>query len=204
MKTIYFIRHGQSEANIDYDLLYLKADEDVELTDQGKLDAIQAGHVMEKHLKDLKPETVILLVSPYRRTKQTFERMAAVAGVNDPGIKYAVDTVPEIVEHKMNLVGHPENFNKFKEYEKSGWKGSTHMDVQYDGGESMRDVKARAAQFLIDCACCEYDNIIAVSHGLFIKMAISLIDGIDPDDIIHPKNGEIIIKSINAIEKDSE
>lgn len=200
MKNIYFIRHGQSEANMDYDLLYLKADEDIELTDQGKLDAIQAGHVMEKHLKDLKPESVIILVSPYKRTRQTFERLAAVAGINDPGVSYAVDIVDEIVEHKMNLVGHPENFNKFKEYENSGWKPSNHMEVRYDGGESLSEVRERAKQFLVDCAVCEdYENIVVVSHGLFIKMALSLIDGTDPDSITHPKNGEIIIRKIESM-----
>lgn len=196
MKTIYFVRHGQSEANIDYDLLYLKADEDVELTERGKLDAIHAGHVMEGYLKNMTPEDAIFLVSPYRRTRQTFERLAAVAGVNDPGKDYAIDIVEEIVEHKMNLVGHPENFNKFKDYENSGWKPSSHMDVQYDGGESLRDVKVRAELFLEDCKSTDWEHIIVVSHGLFIKMALSLLDGIDPDNIMHPNNGEVIVRKI--------
>ena len=198
MKTLYFIRHGQSEANINYDILQNTQDEDVKLTEKGKLDAVRAGWVLEDHLKNAPPESFIFLVSPYRRTRQTFERIAAVAGVNDPGVEYAVDLVEEIVEHKMNLVGNPENWKRFKDYEKSGWKHLDHIDVKYDGGESLADVKDRASAFLKDCSGSDWENIVVVSHGLFIKMALSLIDGIDSDNVPHPNNGEVIVRKVKG------
>ena len=198
MKTLYFIRHGQSEANVNYDVLKVKEDKDVLLTTQGKSDAVRAGRDMADHLSGVPREQILFVVSPYVRTLQTFERVFAVSGMRDPGQEVAFEVLEDIVEHKVNLLNNPGNWKKFKEYEQSGWQPSTHMDVEYEGGESLRDVQQRARQFLVDAAQADFDHIVVVSHGLFIKMALSLIDNVNPDNIVHPNNGEIIPRRIKA------
>lgn len=195
MKRVFFIRHGQSEANINYDLLFEKEEKDIPLTNQGLIDAANAAISLKAQLDglliELKDATV--LVSPWRRTMQTV--MTIVNALGFLNINAPIPT-PLITEHYMNLVGHKDNWQKFLDYKASGWNVPNFMDVQYEGGESLRGLFNRANIFVEQLRNMPDQTIIVVGHGKFIKMCMDIIDGKEPSDVGHPKNGEVILRSL--------
>lgn len=188
---LYLIRHGESEANLDYNLLKTKRDEDVELSPKGYQDALAAGFQLRKLLeRDLAGnfDNVFFQCSPWTRTRQTWSVINAALGG-----KYEALNHHGIVEHQMNLVNNPKNWELFKQYEASGWNVREFMNSMYEGGESLKGVRNRAQLLLKEVK--EYINtevVVCVCHGQFIKQVVSLAKGIDPDKLVHPVNGEVV------------
>lgn len=200
MKKLYLVRHGKSEANENYDILFTKDEKDVELIDQGYLDAIEAGKTLKVLLKDAQSsdsgeDEPFFITSPWTRAYQTFSIVITVLNVWP-----YVDTDDNVVEHNMNLKGNKDNWEKFTKYKESDWDIEEYMNVPFEGGESLADVRDRAKVFLgfVEYMAHgrDYNNIVVVTHGQFIKMVLAELDGIDPKDIIHPKNGEVIVREI--------
>lgn len=200
MKKLYLIRHGKSEANENYDVLWKTKDSDIELINEGYLDAIEAGKNLKSILKantgnEIGNNEPFFIVSPWTRAYQTYQVIATV--LNIP-LEPLIDE--NVREHDMNLTNNIENWNKFLDYKNEKWNTEKYMNVKFHGGESLHDVRERAKYFL---GFAEellyglgYNNIVVVSHGQFIKMALSEIDKKDPKDIVHPENGEVIVREI--------
>jgi broad specificity phosphatase PhoE len=73
-RLIILVRHGQSEANVDLSIHRTIADHKIKLTELGVSQAIEAGHSLNKLLRP--EDTVQFYVSPYLRTRQTFDYMS--------------------------------------------------------------------------------------------------------------------------------
>lgn len=189
MKNIYLIRHGQSEANLDWNILREREEKEIELTAQGHKEAKKAGLKLKDLLTNEKNKPRFF-VSPWLRALQTHNQIEAEVGEGITTI------VPGITEHYMNLVGNEENWNKFHERWKSGWNVLEFLDTKYEGGESLHDVLVRADKFVRFLSGFPDGPIVVVSHGQFIKMMIAIIDNMEIDKIPHPKNGEIIVRSL--------
>ena len=190
MKNIYFIRHGQSEANVDHDILKTREDSSIPLTKKGIKDAKNAGEKLKELLANDKNEPTVY-VSPWSRTKQTCEQIYGKLHLSKPPKVY-----PGIAEHFMNLVGNEENWEKFSQFKASNWSIKDFVNVTYEGGESLGDVMVRADKFVEFLSGFPEGPIIVVSHGQFIKMVLAIIDGTDPDSIPHPQNGEVIKREL--------
>ncbi|SRR6266542_6927308 len=73
-RLIILVRHGQSEANVDISIHRSVPDHKIKLTKLGVEQAIDAGNRLNELLN---PEDVVqFYVSPYLRTRQTFEKMS--------------------------------------------------------------------------------------------------------------------------------
>ena len=89
-KLIILIRHGQSEGNADKSLLETKPDYKLNLTDEGIEQAKQAGQEVKKIIGE---ESLQVYVSPYYRTRQTYQhiqeciRENIVKAFEDPRIR---------------------------------------------------------------------------------------------------------------------
>ena len=203
MKKLFLVRHGKSEANVNYDILQTKADKDVELVDEGYLDAVKAGQTLKPLLRENQdPEgpghdEPFFIVSPWTRAYQTFQVISTVLNLPDNS-DIIIDE--EVKEHDMNLKDNPENWAKFLKYKNSEWSVEEHFNTKFEGGESLVDVKERAKTFLgfVEelSLSLGHNNIVVVSHGQFIKMVLSILDGTDPAKTEHPKNGEVIVREI--------
>ena len=68
---IFIVRHGESEFNVHAGYLD-KADCDIELTENGREQARESGKVLSEMLSC---DNVRVLVSPFKRTMQTFKEM---------------------------------------------------------------------------------------------------------------------------------
>lgn len=202
MKRVIMIRHGNSEANENYDILFEKEDSKVELTDKGYLDAVEAGRNLKVVLKQNPSEAAAtFVVSPYTRTMQTFRIIATVLNISEDRANIDHD----VIEHFMNLKGNQANWEKFMKYKSTEWNVKDNADVTFDGGESLNDVRVRARFFIKNAKelFAEGDSfgfasgdIVLVAHGLFIKMVMCELDGVEPDTIHHPANGELVIREI--------
>lgn len=68
-KRIILVRHGQSKANVDVTLYEKLHDSLIGLTDLGKEQARETGKKIKELIKD---ESIRFFVSPYKRTRQTY------------------------------------------------------------------------------------------------------------------------------------
>ena len=69
-KRIILIRHGNSIANNNYDILQHTPDNKIVLSEKGVQQALEAGKKLKQLVGD---ESVQFYVSPYKRTRQTYE-----------------------------------------------------------------------------------------------------------------------------------
>lgn len=202
MKRLILIRHGQSEANINYDIMQHVHEKDIQLTAKGYHDAVQAGVDLKSILKEFKSsdgvgiDEPVFIVSPWTRAHQTYRFIAAVLNIPEEEATIHDD----VVEHHMNLPGNPANWEKFVKYRDSDWNTDQFMHETFEGGETLANVQQRAKAFLgfVEELAhgIGYNNIVLVAHGKFIKMVVCELDGIQIKDAPHPKNGEIIIREI--------
>jgi broad specificity phosphatase PhoE len=193
VKTLYLVRHGQSEANVDWHLLRTMDEGTVPLTKLGHEQAIEAGLKVKELLSgsDVIP---LVFVSSWLRALQTYEEMAKSMQLTIFPIMR-----PDITEQHMNLVGHDENWAKFERFRDSGWGLTEFMEIEFDGGESLQDVLIRANKFVRFLeGFPEGRPIVVVSHGLFIKMVMAILDKVDPETLHHPRNCEIIQRELGV------
>lgn len=79
---IYLIRHGESEANVDFQILKDRPDCSIPLTSKGISQASDLGKWLETKLTDT---PLLVLHSPYKRTRDTME--LATANLNVASLK---------------------------------------------------------------------------------------------------------------------
>jgi hypothetical protein len=72
-KKILLLRHGRSLGNDDETLFARLPDWKIPLSDEGKLQARQAGATIQRIVGEGTP--IMFYVSPYRRTKQTYDEL---------------------------------------------------------------------------------------------------------------------------------
>lgn len=72
---IILIRHAQSEGNLNRDVHQIIPDHRVQLTPEGRKQALDAGRRLRAMLKP--DDTIRLYTSPYRRTRETTEGLLA-------------------------------------------------------------------------------------------------------------------------------
>ncbi len=112
-KRIILVRHGESQGNADPNFYRDTPDYTLNLTDLGRRQAEKAGH----KLSDIIGEgTVRAYISPWYRSRQTFEEIARVLGdritstIEDPRIReqewgHFIDpeTIPDLVRTRRSF-----------------------------------------------------------------------------------------------------
>ncbi len=158
---IILLRHGQSLGNVD-ELAYCRVpDHALPLTDQGEREARAAGPVIRRLIGD---GPVAAYVSPYRRTRRTFELLGIEAErvVAEPRLREQdwgnlQDPVQqEMLKHQRHAFGH--------------------FFFRLPNGESGADVDDRLAAFLdvLEARLVKDDahpkTVLISSHGLTIRL----------------------------------
>lgn len=149
MKTIYFVRHGLTQANIDQ--VYSGSVDNSPLTSTGKRQAKAAG-------KSLKNKPIELVVaSPMKRTTQT-------AHIISEQINYPKD---KIIFNDLLVERH---FGY--------WEGRPHtvrvqeeeQGIERDTGETLEELHVRVLKALEWISELDAEVILIVSHGAFGRM----------------------------------
>lgn len=193
MKNLYLVRHGESEANVDEEVYRRIPDHRISLTDRGKKQAALAG----KELNYMAPVGSSLIVhSPWNRAKTTATIIKEHMTLHRT-IGFQED--PLIYEHSV--------VHSFKDMEN---KEKYYSTEKYDFGafwyksgtsESLADVYTRARLFVSDLKSNRYyqDNLIIVTHGLFIAMVKGVLNNWSVQEIMDmplPDNCQILHETI--------
>lgn len=160
---LYLIRHGESEHNVDRNLMAHTHDSQHPLTTKGRKQAAKTGEFMQDKLTDKS----VFYVSPYLRTMETAQPIYEKASDTTPFYES-----PLIREWEL---GNLYDFNNRTPEVKREFKAAGAFYFRYHHGESMADLYLRASLFYNSViqpleARQAYDQVIIVSHAAFIEM----------------------------------
>jgi broad specificity phosphatase PhoE len=159
MKTIYLVRHGESEINVSDVFM---DDFSPPLTEVGK----EQSRFLAKRAKNLKFE--VLIASPFERTKQTAEMIAAETG---HGIEFS-DLFVERTLPKT-LIGRSRTDPEARAVANAAYMSSEQEGEKIDGTESFSEIKERARKALTFLRDRPEENILVVGHGFFTRVLIA-------------------------------
>lgn len=195
-KRIILVRHGNSEANNNYDILQNIPDNKIHLSEKGIQQAKEAGKRLKQLLGN---ESIQFYVSPYARTIETYENILESLKTNLSSCIYS-SSLRE--QEYGNLQSEMER--QFKEQKKVGV-----YYYRFKNGENGADVHARMSIFLqflfrriLAIDYFKWDNIIIVSHALTIKFFIMAFRNLPVsqfDNIKQLDNGQYLIIEKNSI-----
>lgn len=163
-KRIILVRHGQSEGNEDSLNYETIPDYALNLTERGKQQSITAGEEISSIIGD---EKVYGYVSPYYRTRQTYEGIASV-------LKDRITTChedPRIREQDWGHLRHPDDSRLLVE-ERNKY---SLFYYRMKDGESGADVYDRVSVFFEtlyrDFNKEDYpENALIVTHGMTLRL----------------------------------
>ncbi|MEO6694563.1 MAG: phosphoglycerate mutase family protein [Ignavibacteria bacterium] len=193
-KRIILIRHGQSEANHDWAVYESIQTHKVKLTAEGVKQSIQAGKELKKIIKN---ESIHFYISPYTRTRETFEGLLELLGSN----KYKVYEEPRLREQDAGHFRDKEVYLKNKKLRENYGK----FYYRFPEGESGADVYDRVSTFLEtmhrDFQKKDFPrNVIIVTHGLTMRLFLMRWFHLKVEEYeasTDPKNCEFILLSKN-------
>lgn len=153
MRTIYFVRHGETDWNA---ARRLQGQTDISLNDTGRRQAARNGHALAKLIEDI--DRFDFIASPLSRTRETMEIVRETLGLERPGYR----TDPRLKE--INF-GHWEGFawSELPDRDPEGYQArlADPFNWRPRNGESYRDLMERIRAWLESLE----RNAIVVSHG---------------------------------------
>ncbi len=159
MKTIYLVRHGEAESNLNPDIV--QAD-DSPLTEKGKE---QAALIAERATR---LEFSAMVASTMRRTQET-------AAFISSATRKEFESEPLFVERRIptSIVGKsmsdPAIKARLDEWEIS----TTTSGTRVDDGENFDDLSERAGRVITYLENRPENNILVVGHGFFTRMIVA-------------------------------
>lgn len=159
-KTIYVVRHGQSESNIGP----IRQGIESPLTERGREEAA----FVARRIKTLPAEA--LISSPYVRARETAEIIAAETGLP---IEYSDLLTERRMSSELKGIPHKDplnvRVNKLirENFHLPGWR---HSDE-----ENFDDLKKRAGDALSFLENRPEQNILVVSHGMFARVLLARV-----------------------------
>ncbi len=173
--NIYLVRHAQSEANIDYNVLKSSTNMSIGLSQLGEHQAKETGIFLAKELSQY--NTVKIWNSPYNRTRQTSQIIKQELSEKNIHFKEAESIY--LSERQFGLVDDVENY--IHKYPDEAKHYNLHKESNHDFfarpplGESPFDMCLRLDFFLktILPSSTETNHVI-VSHGAAIRGLIMM------------------------------
>ncbi|KXS14080.1 phosphoglycerate mutase-like protein [Gonapodya prolifera JEL478] len=168
-RKIILVRHGESEGNVDWNVMAYKPDEKLELTPKGRQQALEAGKIIRAHVKE--GDRVRFYVSPYLRTRQTFHSIATFFGGTECVSAFEE---PRLREQDWG------NFQNFVEMEaiKAERRRYGTFFYRVPHGESGADVYDRISTFLESLYRSLLTKpsppsvVVIVTHGLLARLFV--------------------------------
>ncbi len=161
MKTLYFVRHGESESNAGNPVYQ---GEGSRLTEKGR----EQGKEIAKRCKNLRIEGFI--VSTALRAKETAQIIAEEVG-KEPEIEelFTERKVPR------ELIGKSRADEKARAMELAWIDSFFQEGVRVGSGENFSDLKSRALSALKYLEERPEESILVVTHGFFLHMMVGLV-----------------------------
>lgn len=160
MKKVYLVRHGESEGNVGP----LRQGSLTPLSEAGEKQA----ESVTKRFENIFINKIIS--SPQTRAKHTAEAINRV--LNKP-IEFS-DLLIER-KHPSSLIGKPKKDPAVLEIDEQINKHFHDIEWRHSDEENFQDLKNRAVQLFKHIETLEEQNILLVTHGVFMRMIASYI-----------------------------
>ncbi len=197
-KRIILVRHGESEGNLERAKYESTPDYAIGLTETGRAQATRAAEEIRGIVGE---EEIHAYVSPFHRTRQTFEEIAKVLGdsivqsVEDPRIR------EQEWGHLRDQVRNDEIVRERHDY--------SIFYYRFPDGESGADVFDRVSTFLEtlhrDFRRRDYpQNCLIVTHGLTLRLFLMRWFHWSVEEfesLRNPENGQVVVMIEEADEK---
>jgi broad specificity phosphatase PhoE len=160
MKKLYLVRHAESEGNIGM----IQQGPSTPLSEQGN----QQTALIAERCKTIDIDCI--LSSPQTRAKTTAEAISRAIGKD---IEYS----DLLIERKKPtaIIGIDRNSAEFTAVEDLIHDNFHNLDWKHSDEENFLDLKSRAAQLLAHANSLSEENILMVSHGVFMVMVIAYV-----------------------------
>jgi len=176
MKKIYFVRHGQSTANVDG----IRRGAETELTQVGK----QQAKLVAKRFKHI--DVDVVLSSPYKRAYHTGKQISEITGADILVIEQLRERMqPDFVIGKYNK---SKEVLEVMEQLRQSWLGNAQLP---DGAESFNQIIARVDTLMNIVSERDEENIVLASHAGFgrqLMLRVLLQDAVTPEMILNIHN----------------
>lgn len=183
-KKIFFIRHGETKYNKENRCQGVL---DSSLTKKGIEQAERNGILLNDILKNVVNLDIAFFSSPLGRTKNTSEII--IDNLKEKNIKVIYDS--RIKEVNLGKWG-GKTVNWILEQNRSLNSSNFSWYFNSPNGESFKDTKIRAIEFIDYISNLKENNIVIVSHGLFGIVFRSILLNMDYDECLNlkaPQNG---------------
>jgi 2,3-bisphosphoglycerate-dependent phosphoglycerate mutase len=194
---IFLVRHGTSVGNVDKSEYFKRHDSEIELTEKGRSDALNAGLKVisladepnkNKEYPTNDPIYFNLVHSTYKRATQTADI------ITHASMDYKRFSVQNVTPSPLCI---EREWGSLRDIIESQLKTDDHFNFYYRpvNGESFCDTYKRAAifhQWLLNTT--KYENNIIVAHGEFNKVYLMHLLNWDVDEFEkwkNQKNGEV-------------
>ena len=164
MKKVYFVRHGQTDYNLNE---MIQGAIDIELNETG----IKQAYETKEKLKNIHFDKVYS--SPLKRAKKTAEIIS-----EDRGVKVEVDERLKEISFGVN------EGNKFGSYDYEGFWNYKNPHL-YPKAEDVRDFVDRVSNFLDSLKDEKQENVLIVAHGGVSKAVATYFKGVPEDGQIN-------------------
>ena len=198
---IILVRHGECHANTDESKFATEPDYTIELTENGIRQAYEAGLKLKELVGN---ETMYFYVSPFWRTRSTFENI--VRSFPRSQLEYSEE--PRLREQEW---GNLRTYVELKQLKKER-KEYGIFYYRFPGGEAGTDVYDRINDLLgslhRDFQRENYPrNCILVTHSLAIRLFIMRWFHLTVEEfeqMLSPKNGQLVVLQLNEETDDYE
>lgn len=189
-RRIILVRHGECHANTDESQFATEPDYTIELTSKGIEQAQVAGMALKELVGN---ETLYFYVSPFWRTRSTFEHIAKVF----PRKQFGYHEEPRLREQEWGYLRTYAELKRLKEERKA--YGTFYY--RFPGGEAGTDVYDRINDLLgsLHRDFCRPDfpqNCVLITHSLAIRLFIMRwfhLTVEEFEEMASPRNGELVI-----------
>jgi len=188
---VIFIRHGESEANVNRALTMVVPDHALHLTEKGRKQALGAGLRLRSIVRD---DSVKYIVSPYVRTKETLN---GIIHAWDPS-EWQKGWIREDVRIREQEFGNYDSPDMARLHATKKQFGPFYY--RFPEGESIADCYDRASLFVESIYRSWHDNTktneVIVGHGTMILVTLMRLLRLTVDDfgnLDHLQNCEFVV-----------
>ena len=191
---IILVRHGECHANTDESKFATEPDYTIELTENGIRQAYEAGLKLKELVGN---ETLYFYVSPFWRTRSTFENIVR----SFPRSQFEYSEEPRLREQEW---GYLRTYAELKQLKKER-KEYGIFYYRFPGGEAGTDVYDRIND-LLGSLHRDFQrenfprNCILVTHSLAIRLFIMRWFHLTVEEfeqMLSPKNGQLVVLQLN-------
>jgi len=160
MKRVYFVRHGETRANVE---LYVQAP-DEPLSDQGQKQALRVAE-RSRHIDFRR-----LIASDFLRAQQTAQ---AIADAND----IEITTSPLFREFSGPgyMLGKSYDSEEYKTFIQGVEENIHNPDWRMENEENLSETFQRAKDAIAYLESLEESDVLVVTHGLFLRLMIAYL-----------------------------